>query len=63
MANVFFPSCKAKADYPASSALLQEYIAKQYNVSPIVCCRVHHKKLTSEDTGIVVCNNCAAIFE
>ena len=63
MANVFFPSCKAKADYPASSTLLQEYIAKQYNVSPIGCCRVHHKKLTSEDTGIVVCNNCAAILE
>lgn len=63
MANIFFPSCKAKADYPASSALLQEYIAHRFNISPIGCCRVHHKKLTSNDTGIIVCNNCAAILE
>lgn len=63
MPYVFFPSCKAKADYPAASALLQEYIAERYGVAPIGCCRVHHKKLTSADTGLVVCNNCAAILE
>ena len=63
MSYVFFPSCKAKADYPAASALLQEYIAERYGVAPIGCCRVHHKKLTSADTGLVVCNNCAAILE
>lgn len=63
MAYVFFPSCKAKADYPASSARLHEYMAQRYGVAPIGCCRAHHKDLTPADTALVVCNNCAAILE
>ena len=63
MAVVFFPSCKAKADYKAESEKLAQYIYKRYGITPIGCCRTNHQALTSEDTAIVVCNNCAAIIE
>ncbi len=63
MAKIFFPSCKAKASYPASSALLQKYIEARCGISPIGCCRKHHDDVTPDDIGLVVCNNCAAILE
>ncbi|MBQ7607078.1 MAG: hypothetical protein IJU76_03805 [Desulfovibrionaceae bacterium] len=63
MAHVFFPSCKAKADYPVASEKLKAYVNKKFDIDPIGCCRVHHKKLTPNDTALVVCNNCAAIIE
>lgn len=63
MPMMFFPSCKATANYPNASLKLQEYLEKRYHVSPIGCCRVEHKKLQPADTAIVVCNNCAAICQ
>lgn len=63
MTIVFFPSCKARADYKEESQKLAEYMKNRYNVEPIGCCRVNHQKLTSEDMAAVVCNNCAAIVE
>ncbi len=63
MADVFFTSCKAKASYKGASVKLQRYIKQKMDIDPIGCCRLGHQKLTSEDTAIVVCNNCAAIIE
>ena len=63
MANVFFPSCKSKADYAEASERLKVYVNQKFDLEPIGCCRVHHKHLTPNDTALVVCNNCAAIIE
>lgn len=63
MAVVFFPSCKARADYKSASEKLAAYIYEKFGVLPIGCCRVNHQALTLNDTAIVVCNNCAAIIE
>ena len=63
MAFLFFPSCKAQASYPQASTQLHAYIKARYAIDPIGCCRVHHSKLGVDDTGLVVCNNCAAIIE
>ena len=63
MAKVFFPSCKANADYKESSRKLAEYLEQKEGIQPVGCCRVNHQELTAEDTAIVVCNNCAAIIE
>ncbi len=63
MGNVFFPSCKVRADYKYASEKLAEYIKVKYGIDPIGCCRVNHQKLSPDDTAIVVCNNCAAIIE
>jgi len=63
MAHVFFPSCKAKAAYPAASARLQDYLTRRWGVTTAGCCRVDRTTLTGEDSAVVVCNNCAAILE
>ena len=63
MATIFFPSCKARADYKSASKKLAEYIKEKQGVSPIGCCRINHTKLEDGDRAIVVCNNCAAIIE
>ncbi len=63
MAEIFFPSCKTKLAYPESSEKLNNYIKKKLNIETTGCCRPNHSKLTSNDTALVVCNNCAAIIE
>ena len=63
MTTFFFPSCKAKADYPAASEQLREYIRRRVGVDPAGCCRPGRKLPGAEDTALVVCNNCAAILE
>ena len=63
MAQIFFPSCKAKAAYPAASARLLEYLTDRWGVTAAGCCRVDHPSLTAEDVAVAVCNNCAAILE
>ena len=63
MAYYFFPNCKATAQFKEASKAAREYVNQRLGVKPIGCCRPNHKKLTADDTAIVVCNNCAAIIE
>lgn len=63
MSQVFFPSCKAKTAYSNASEKLRQYIQEKYGIEPIGCCKAKYHQLTSNDTAIVVCNNCAAILE
>lgn len=63
MAFYFFPSCKVTAQFREASNKVKQYINDKYGINPIGCCRINHQKLTTEDTAIVVCNNCAAIIE
>ncbi len=63
MAYYYFPSCKATAQFKEASKKAKTYVSKKFGITPIGCCRPNHKKLTSEDAAIVVCNNCAAIIE
>ncbi len=63
MAYVYFPSCKVTAQFKDASKRAREYVNRRFGITPIGCCRVNHKKLTADDTAIVVCNNCAAIIE
>lgn len=59
MANLYFPGCKVKGDFPAASEKLAAYIQSKRVVTPVGCCRVDHDKLTPADTAVVVCNNCS----
>ena len=49
MANLYFPGCKVKGDFPAASEKLAAYIQSKRVVTPVGCCRVdphttpHHK--------------------
>lgn len=63
MADIFFPSCKAKSAYKESSEKLAKYIKNKFDVDPIGCCKVNNPKLTSEDTAIILCINCARVIE
>ena len=63
MAYYFFPSCKATAQFKGASKAARQYVNQKFNILPIGCCRPNHKKLTADDTALVVCNNCAAIIE
>ncbi len=63
MAYYYFPSCKATAQFRDASKSAREYVKQKFGIDPVGCCRPNHKKLTSEDTALVVCNNCAAIIE
>lgn len=63
MAYYFFPGCKVTAQFKDASKTAREYINQKFGIKSIGCCRPNHKKLTAEDTAIVVCNNCAAIME
>jgi len=63
MAYYFLPSCKATAQFKESSKSAREYVKQKFGIDPIGCCRPNHKKLTADDTALVVCNNCAAIIE
>lgn len=63
MAYYFFPSCKATAQFKEASKAAREYVNQKFGIKPIGCCRPNHKKLTADDTALVVCNNCAAIIE
>ena len=60
---LFFSSCKATAQFKEASKSAREYVKQKFGIGPIGCCRPNHTKLTSEDTALVVCNNCAAIVE
>ena len=46
MANLYFPGCKVKGDFPAASEKLAAYIQSKRVVTPVGCCRVDHDKLT-----------------
>lgn len=61
--TIFFPSCKAKAEFKQESLKLMEYLEKKYKVKTTGCCRINCQKLLPEQTAVVVCNNCAAILE
>jgi hypothetical protein len=64
MAKVFFPSCKNKTAYPSASLKLREYLITSYGVETIAgCCRSDHRKLSPEDTAIVICGSCFAFCE
>lgn len=63
MAYVYFPSCKALAQFKEASLKAKNYVHQKFGITPLGCCRPNHKKLTSADTAIIVCNNCAAIIE
>ena len=63
MAYYFFPSCKATAQFKEASKAARAYVKEHFGIAPIGCCRPNHKKLSPEDTALVVCNNCAAIIE
>ena len=64
MAKVFFPSCKNKISYPCASEKLLEYLTASYGVETVAgCCRNDHKKLSPEDTAVIVCNSCFAFCE
>lgn len=54
MANLYFPGCKVKGDFPAASEKLAAYIQSKRVVTPVGCCRVDHDKLTPADTAVVV---------
>lgn len=63
MAYYYFPSCKATAQFKEASKAARDYVGRRFGIKPAGCCRPNHKKLTAEDTALVVCNNCAAIIE
>ena len=64
MAKIYFPSCKNKIAYPNASKKLQEYLVRNNRVEKVGgCCRSDHRKLSSEDTAIVICNTCFAFCE
>ena len=63
MPYYYFPSCNATAQYREASIRARTYVKARFGIDPIGCCRPNHKKLTAEDTALVVCNNCAAIIE
>ena len=63
MAYYFFPSCKATAQFKEASKAARAYVKEHFGIAPTGCCRPNHKKLSPEDTALVVCNNCAAIIE
>lgn len=63
MSYYYFPSCKTTAQFVDASKQARQYIEEKFGIKPVGCCRVNHKKLTPEDTALVVCNNCAAIIE
>lgn len=63
MTTYFFPSCKATAQFRQASKAARAYVKEKLGVGPIGCCRPNHTKLTSDDTAVIVCNNCALIIE
>jgi hypothetical protein len=59
MAKIFFPSCQNKIAYPNASKKLCEYLIASHGVEKIAgCCRSEYKRLSPEDTAIVICNTC-----
>lgn len=63
MGTFFFPSCKVTKQFPYQSQKLQEYLKTQLDILPTGCCRANYRKLSPQDTALVICNNCAAILE
>ncbi len=63
MAYVFFPSCKATAQFKGASEGARDYVRERFGIDPIGCCRPNHRKLGPGDTAIVVRPNCSAIIE
>ncbi|QLY78192.1 hypothetical protein [Clostridium intestinale] len=63
MANVFFPSCKARAAYKEPSQKLAEYIKYKFDIDSMGCCKINNSKLNNDDTAIILCLNCARVIE
>jgi Fe-S oxidoreductase len=63
MAKIFFPSCQTKMAYPGASEKLHEYLITNYGIEITGCCRNDHRKLSPEDTAIVICNTCFSVLE
>ena len=58
---VYFPSCNYTRASKECSDKIKEYLSKQEHVRVEGCCRPGHKKLTSEDIALTVCQTCSAI--
>lgn len=63
MADIFFPSCKAKVSYPEASRKLAAYIKERFGTDPIGCCKQNNQKLTKNDRAVILCLNCARVIE
>lgn len=62
MSDVYFSSCRFKANYPEESERVTAYLKDKLGIDPIGCCRPNHSKLTPDDRAVIVCNNCGAII-
>ena len=63
MSCIFLPSCKVKARYRVQSAKLQAYLEDRRQVRTVGCCKAFCGRISSADSAVVICNNCAAILE
>jgi hypothetical protein len=64
MAKIFFPSCQTKKTYPGASEKLYEYLIAGYGIEIVGCCRSNdYKKISPEDTAIIICNTCFSVLE
>ncbi|MDD2956082.1 MAG: hypothetical protein PHD67_07190 [Oscillospiraceae bacterium] len=63
MSVVFFPSCKAKTDFPRESERAAKYLRARFGIEPMGCCRAGFSGLGPEDRAIVLCPTCASIVE
>ena len=63
MSIIFLPSCKIKKRYGYQSEKLKDYLTSRMQVETVGCCKVFCSKVSSSDTAVVICNNCAAIME
>ena len=59
--NVYFPSCNFTRLFPELSETIKAWMAGR-GVNVTGCCRPNHKKLTDEDTPIVICETCNIII-
>lgn len=60
MPTIYLPSCKFTAYSPGSSKRIKKYLSENYDMQITGCCRTNHKKFTSDDTVVYICNTCAA---
>lgn len=59
MARIFFPGCRIKNRYTAGSEKLAQYMQSRWGLSPVGCCKVDTELLSSDDTAVLICNNCS----
>ena len=60
MPIIYIPSCKFTAYSPEASNIIKKYLAENYGVEIIGCCRENHKKIKAEDLVVYICNTCGA---